>query len=481
MQLTYESTNARLWHSKPATPALICFCSILSLAVRSNVRSRFMRIAERSNTVHVSDIVPRVVEHLSANVSHMIFLNPYHHESFWCIEDFTEIYPCLIRARPCAITALTASFLLTLHIHGETHIPPRILLLITPSIPTFLQRDPRSDPFSAHLIVCFPLGSLSPISLSASPASERLTPIESNCFFPDKPRVYSALHIALHRIVMAKPKSVTISAPFDARHVGGVNIPGAMIPISGVERSSTTLEPDITPSHTFVAHGNTEIPWRSNTIATSISRPSLKLKTSMSLLRGRSNSSADRTSAKREETESPYENSQADMSAHSLRTKTSRFWHKTHHESPLVESAQKEEEVLEASRPVPLPKDLPILGPKQSLSPIPSIRTAGLYTYDTSSLPPLPPVADMRPIVPPRTSSKLPLTVRPKRADSGTAIDFDDVLTEERPLGFKEILVVHSHAERMALYKKTREYWAHADYGLNEWVYRTGTKFTVPI
>lgn len=281
---------------------------------------------------------------------------------------------------------------------------------------------------------------------------------------------------------MTKPASFTISAPFDARHVGGVSIPGATIPIPGIERSTTTLEPDITPSHTFVAHGNIEVPRRSNTIATSLSRPSLKLKTSMSLLRGRSNSSsADRQGAKREETESPHGSSQAEMSAHSLRTKTSRFWHKAHNESPVVESTQKEEQSLEANRSVPQPKDLPSLRPKQPLSPILSVRTADLYTYEASSLPPPPPVPELRPSVPPRTSSKALLAVRPKRADSGTAIDFDDVPAEERPLGFKEILTVPSFAERMALYKKTRDYWAHADHGLSEWVHRSGTKLTFPV
>jgi hypothetical protein len=64
--------------------------------------------------------------------------------------------------------------------------------------------------------------------------------------------------------------------------------------------------------------------------------------------------------------------------------------------------------------------------------------------------------------------SKQPL-IRPKRADSGTAIDFDRVPAQERPSPFQDIMAVQSLAERMELYKKTREYWAYADHGLVEW------------
>ncbi|CAI9637727.1 unnamed protein product [Alternaria burnsii] len=61
---------------------------------------------------------------------------------------------------------------------------------------------------------------------------------------------------------------------------------------------------------------------------------------------------------------------------------------------------------------------------------------------------------------------------RSKRADSGTAIDFKDVPVQERPIPFKEIMATPTLAERMAMYKKTREYWAHADHGLVAWTER---------
>jgi hypothetical protein len=58
--------------------------------------------------------------------------------------------------------------------------------------------------------------------------------------------------------------------------------------------------------------------------------------------------------------------------------------------------------------------------------------------------------------------------------DSGTAIDFPDAPSQRKPLGFKEIIAVRSLEQRMALYKRTREYWATADHGLDEWVGKAG-------
>ncbi|KAF2445535.1 hypothetical protein P171DRAFT_267181 [Karstenula rhodostoma CBS 690.94] len=270
---------------------------------------------------------------------------------------------------------------------------------------------------------------------------------------------------------MTKPKSKTISAPFDARHVGGVSIPVATVPIAGIERSSTTLEPDTAPSHTFVAHGNIEVPRRSNTVASALGRPSLTLKTSISLLRGRSNSNTQAT-------ESADGNSKGNMPVRSLRKKasTSRFWQKAHHETPAVESPQEDEEAARDVPPAPLHKDTPVLRTKPSSSFTPSVSTTNPYIYQSTvpPPPPPPPASEPKPTPPHRArSQKKPPVVRSKRADSATAIDLDDVLVAERPLGFREILAVSSFSERMSLYKKTREYWAHANHGLGEWVDRS--------
>lgn len=261
---------------------------------------------------------------------------------------------------------------------------------------------------------------------------------------------------------MTKQRARTISRPFDARHVGGVSIPGATIPLAGIERSSTSsgLEPDETPSHTFVATGNIEVPRRSNTIANTLSRPSLRLKTSISRLRGRSSSNSPDT-YRRKETDPTADAAQRhDMPVQSLRKKpsSSRLWQRVHHESPT----EKE------SVPEPLEKDSPVLKLKASMSRL----TSSTSTSSSDQHMPTRVAAPSIQRIP--SQKKLP-PVRPKRADSGTAIDFDHVPAEERPLGFKEILAVSSYAERMALYKKTREYWAHADHGLGDWVEKVGS------
>lgn len=289
---------------------------------------------------------------------------------------------------------------------------------------------------------------------------------------------------------MTKPKSITISGPFDARHVGGVSVPGATIPIVGIERSSTGLEPDEPPSHTFVATGNVEVPRRSNTIASSLSRPSLRLKTSISLLRGRSNSHSPDTH--RRSGPEPHNTSpQNDMPVQSLRKKpsSSRFWQREHHDALPKEAVAKQKEAEKenipiAERPKPIEKDYPPLKVKTSMVHIAEASITNPYEYHpppqstTAQIQRMPSQMTTTHIQRMPSQKQLP-PVRPKRADSGTAIDFDNVPVDERPLGFKEILAVSSFQERMALYKKTRDYWAHAEHGLGEWVGRAGGRRAV--
>jgi hypothetical protein len=40
----------------------------------------------------------------------------------------------------------------------------------------------------------------------------------------------------------------------------------------------------------------------------------------------------------------------------------------------------------------------------------------------------------------------------------------------DKPLGFKEIVNIKSSAERIDTYNRTRDYWANADHGLNDWI-----------
>ena len=45
--------------------------------------------------------------------------------------------------------------------------------------------------------------------------------------------------------------------------------------------------------------------------------------------------------------------------------------------------------------------------------------------------------------------------------------------TSDRPLGFRDILQFRSPSERISNYNKTRDYWAHADHGLGNWISTT--------
>ncbi|KAF2746845.1 hypothetical protein M011DRAFT_458875 [Sporormia fimetaria CBS 119925] len=199
---------------------------------------------------------------------------------------------------------------------------------------------------------------------------------------------------------MPRPQTVSISRPFDARHVTGVTVSGPIGPVvSTIHPISSKLEPDEIPTHLNIG-AQDRLPKRSHTIAHTLSRPSLRLKSSISRLRSRSSSNSPDTRRRPEH----------------------------HHE----DKAQ----------------------PRASSQPpqIPSISALGRSSngYDR----------------------KTKLQTRPKRADSGAAIDFDDVPVEQRPLGFKEIMKVQSVDERLRLYRMAREYWATADHGLEEWVER---------
>ncbi|KAF2730870.1 hypothetical protein EJ04DRAFT_584862 [Polyplosphaeria fusca] len=237
---------------------------------------------------------------------------------------------------------------------------------------------------------------------------------------------------------MPRPKPISISRPFDARHVSGadVGVPG-MLPIAAMPQSqphqrSFTFEPSSSDeekptSKAVLAMRQSKSdlhdppPKRSNSLARKLSRPSLRLRTSLSrlTLRSRSPSSI-----------SPDE---------SLRKRGGEK------DAPrrLTSSKDGLRDAYTSSSPERVSAIL-----RKPRRPLPQ-------TFPSSPLPP-----------PPPPKSKSTLLVRPKRADSGTAIDFNEVPAEQRPLGFKEILAVRSFEERMELYARAREYWAAADHGL---------------
>lgn len=251
-----------------------------------------------------------------------------------------------------------------------------------------------------------------------------------------------------------------------ARHVGGVSITGGTGGNTSLDSyfAPTSLEPDELPSHTYAASGVIEVPRRSNTFTNAVRQPSLTLKRSISRLRSGSISQGHKRSqsdnrpivmATRSDPAVPH-GIQRKPSPLPARPNMSLEWDVYTSEygpkSPEAEAV-----------PPPPPKDLPCLNQKVSM-----------YSMSAYSV-----ITDYEMV--PRKETPPPLPVRPKRADSGTAICFDDVPEEERPLGFQEIAAMQSYNDRMALYEKTRDYWANAEHGLAEWTGRTGGPRTVQL
>jgi hypothetical protein len=268
---------------------------------------------------------------------------------------------------------------------------------------------------------------------------------------------------------MSKLKTITISGPFDARHVSGGGIPGVTAPLVGTARATSSVEPDETPSHTFAANGNTELPKRSNTIAHTLSRPSLRLKTSISLLRGRSNSnSLDIHRSREKNALVTYANPQQDTPVQSLRKKpsVSNLWQRRLHSTPTQEPLAFSERPRDRKTLEPVKPSMSPLTHKGSVLHLKPQSTTNPYQYNPQQEPKLPPS------LPPKEHQ----IVRPKRADSGTAIDFANMPKAERPIGFQEIQANPDFAERMTMYTKTREYWANANHGLGDWVESTGSR-----
>lgn len=271
-----------------------------------------------------------------------------------------------------------------------------------------------------------------------------------------------------HSNAATPPKSRLISGPMHARHVGGISITGGTGGNTSLDSyfAPTSLEPDEIPSHMYAASGKTEIPRRSFTFTSAVRRPSLSLKRSISRLRSGSGSCAFEG----------HKRSQSD----SRPPMTSTRLH-----SPVTRAMQRESTPISAppnmnldwsehgsatrsksleldTIPIPPPKDYPQVNSKVSI-------------YSTSACP-------VTTGFEPSTRKEMPpLPVRPQRADSGTAIDFDEVTAERRPLGFKEITAIQNCKDRMTLYEKTRDYWANAEHGLAEWTGRAGGPRTVQL
>ncbi|KAF2031025.1 hypothetical protein EK21DRAFT_64004 [Setomelanomma holmii] len=294
---------------------------------------------------------------------------------------------------------------------------------------------------------------------------------------------------------MAKAEAMLISAPIGARHVGGVDVSSTAQPsMLHSYFHNTTLEPDEVPSHTFVAQGNVEVPRRSDTIAHTIRRPSVSLRRSLSRLRTSSIShitDLHRKVETEEHSNMSVARSDSARTARPLRIQSSMS--RLRQKVGLDRDIHVKETTPKPSTPDSDVMPKPIQEHHPSLSPARSISRLTLQSASGTPVPNVPAsVGVMSRPHPIATNKELPSLdrekrskverktaqsqhtvarrpTRPKRADSGTAIDLDDVPVNERPLGFKEIRAVRNFDHRMRHYQRAREYWAHADHGLVEW------------
>jgi hypothetical protein len=293
---------------------------------------------------------------------------------------------------------------------------------------------------------------------------------------------------------MAKPKTLIISGPMDAKHVGGINVMGNSGPNIDNYFASTAIIPDEQPSHTFIAVGKTEVPRRSDTMASTIRRPSMSLKRSLSKLRRSSTShhpESYRKAENEQQLDKPMSRSESANNNRPLRMQSSMsrlrqrvgLDRELYDASPVSKTPTPEPE----APPEPVRKDYPPLQDRKALV---RLTTASSIYTTISDLEPA--RTSIAPQNPPSSVQRQPSTIRrrpspketqpsvakqqptsrAKRADSGTAIDFNNVPVQERPIPFKEIMAVASLAERMEMYKKTRKYWASADHGLVMWTER---------
>ena len=280
-----------------------------------------------------------------------------------------------------------------------------------------------------------------------------------------------------HSSAVTPSKSRLISGPMHARHLGGVSITGGTGGNTSLDSyfAPTSLEPDELPSHTYAASGTTEVPRRSRTFTNTVRRPSLSLKRSISRLR-----SGSRSRESEGHKRSQSDNRPVMMTAKSdppvphmdqvIRRKASlgpnRLAEGLDRNSEGSATRPKSPVANQEAAPPPPPKDYP----QVELDSLIYSRSA--YFTGTNY--------DEAPRVQ-RTEIAPPLPVRPKRADSGTAVDFDNRNFMEKPKSFKDILAIQNHKDRMALYEKTRNYWANVEHGLAEWTGRSGGPRTVQL
>ncbi|CAE6997182.1 hypothetical protein CFE70_000442 [Pyrenophora teres f. teres 0-1] len=279
---------------------------------------------------------------------------------------------------------------------------------------------------------------------------------------------------------MPKTKAIVISGPMDARHVGGVNVSGNSPSSLSHYFNNNMMIPDERPSHTVAAFAKADVPKRSDTMNSSILRPSLHFKGSFSML-GRQSSIRHTEETEKSDSESVHRPLRMKSSMSRLRQRVGldrESYDIT--KTPSPEPPLKPEATQKMYAPLQDWNEPACLTALPVYTPVKDVRSSS-----TSASPLRKPLIQRRPSLPFKGQSldvnarSAQPPARQHRADSGTAIDFEDVPVKERPVPFKEIMAVSSHAERMALYKKTRDYWATVDHGLAAWTEYAGRSRTV--
>lgn len=289
---------------------------------------------------------------------------------------------------------------------------------------------------------------------------------------------------------MPKSKSIVISQPMDARHVGGVNVQGSGA--SSIDNYFSNTEADLNERSSPIqdASKKSETRGRSDTIHTTPRRSGVSWKDSLSRLRQKSfspHSRSRRGSEDRHPTDSQVNNQaetpDSSATAPKMQPSTTRLGQQIDFESDSDDSASASRQLTARMQHASNQLQEATCTPQDRTALARLTTTSSIYSTTTNLEPikattpfqrkPLVNQYSIFPIERNMTGSKAYASesrAKPKRSDSGTAIEFDNVPAEQRPLPFQEIMAIPSLSERLAMYKKTRDYWATADHGLGEWV-----------
>ncbi|CBY02318.1 hypothetical protein IAQ61_006903 [Plenodomus lingam] len=309
-----------------------------------------------------------------------------------------------------------------------------------------------------------------------------------------------------HFKAKAEPMISTISGPMDAKHVGGIDVTGNMGSEIDHYFTKSALEPDELPSHTFVATGKIEVPKRSGTFAHSIRRPSISLPATITLSRSKSishHAEARKPPTVANESHKPFARSDSVMSGQSLRMRPSI--------SRLRQRIGLDKEKSSTAVGIIRSVEIKTKSEHTQTNRVPSLRAQDSRARDTTtsstssspshhtlakinpppSVPPSTTNTTNRPLPPPPqrtlnhapkpnpTTSKPPTAgPHPNHADPRTAPPPTRAIPnqQQNPIPFQDIMGVDNLAERMHLYKATREYWAYADHDLVAWTGRAAAR-----